>query len=152
MNARMTDRETETTGWEERNTLVYRGSSMHPTFRDLDVLMLQPDATPVAGDVIAYTSPENGRITVHRVVRCSDRGFVTQGDNNRSPDLRPVRTARVLGRVDLCNRDGTVTAVRGGRRGLAVAWCRHLTCLARFIASVLAGPVRRRLAGGWARR
>lgn len=130
---------------EDRKTLVYRGSSMYPTFRELDVLSYRNDRPLRAGDVIAYSSPDHGRITVHRITRKSGEDIITQGDNCRSPDPDPVSPASVLGRIDTFNRNGTVLTVHGDGPGLAYAIGCHVFCRLRPAIFGIIGPVYRRL-------
>lgn len=129
--------------WEQRNTLVYRGSSMYPTFRDLDVLSYRNDRPPRAGDVIVFSSSEHGIFIVHRIMRCAHRGYVTQGDNG-APDDEPVALAQVIGRITAANRNGSSFIVRGGPSGLAYAKGCHAFRRLRLMIAWMARPDLRR--------
>lgn len=124
---------------------MYKGSSMFPTFRELDVLSYRKDRSLRAGDVIAFVSPNHGHITVHRVVRIRGEEYITQGDNSASPDPAPVQPDRVLGRIDTFNRDGVVLKVCGGKPGFAYAKGCHAFRRLRPTIAALVGPVYRRL-------
>ena len=135
----------ESTEPGDRRTLVYRGSSMYPTFRELDVLTVRNDRPLRIGDVVAFTSPDHPRITVHRVIGRTGSNLITQGDNSRLPDEHPVSQEAILGRIDSANRDGSVLSVRGGGMGLAYGTACHLFSRFRPLVFGIMGPVYRRL-------
>jgi signal peptidase I len=76
------------------------GFSMSPFIRHGDIITVTP--LPLRfrrGDVVAFMSPETGKLTVHRVVRISPRrGYLIKGDNTPLPDGR-VEQAAIIGRV-----------------------------------------------------
>lgn len=137
------DRENNEPGY--RKTLVYRGSSMYPTFRELDVLSVQNDRLPRVGDVVAFTSPDHPRIIVHRVIGRTGPELITQGDNCLSPDEHPVAPDAILGRIDSVNRNGSVLSVLGGSMGLVCGKSSHVFCRFRPLIFGIMGPVYRRL-------
>src|SRR5207244_2652665 len=71
--------------------VMVAGTSMLPTLRTGDVVVVRPQASYHAGDVIAYRVPKGdpaagGRI-IHRIVSGSgDRGYTGQGDNRKTAD------------------------------------------------------------------
>jgi signal peptidase len=82
-----------------------RSGSMEPTLDSGDGFVAVPTAIagpPEAGDVIIYRaqSLNGGGLTTHRVVRETDRGYVTQGDANPFTDQSagepPVRRQQVV--------------------------------------------------------
>lgn len=84
----------------------YVGTSMHPTFREGDVLWVEPVAAPAVGDVILYRPP-GGPAVVHRVRAVAPGGrLITQGDASAGPDAAPVEPAQVVGRVQGVHRGG----------------------------------------------
>lgn len=66
---------------------IHTGSLCFIDYRD-------KDAKP--GDIIAFKS---GSVTVtHRVIRKTEDGYITKGDNNDSEDLKPVKREDILGK------------------------------------------------------
>lgn len=83
-------------------------NSMSPTLDPGDGFVLIPSAVagpPEAGDVVVFEAKElrGGGPTTHRVVGKTERGYITQGDNNNAPDQAtdepPVQTTQINGRV-----------------------------------------------------
>lgn len=105
--------------------LVYVGASMHPTFRDLDLLGVRKEPAVRVGDVIAFRLPGDGRTVVHRVTGVADGCYVTRGDGNRRADPAPVPPCAVLGLVATRTRNGREHTVLRGPVGLAVATARR---------------------------
>lgn len=82
--------------------------SMSPTLDPGDGFVLIPNALagpPEAGDVVVFEAKElrGGGPTTHRIVGKTDRGYITQGDNNNAPDQAadepPVQATQINGRV-----------------------------------------------------
>ena len=76
--------------------VVVQSGSMEPTIMTGDLAIIEVDRSPdtaTKGDVILFEDPR-GRVTLHRIVGKSERGFITQGDNNHSPDPDPVRVVK----------------------------------------------------------
>ena len=122
----------------------YRGLSMAGIFRPGDLLFFEP--VPIArlrrGDIVAYSDsqpPPEGVDTVHRVVAITSLGLICRGDNNRSPDRKPVTEERLIGRVSRFERGGRVHEVRGGRAGMRQA-C--LTWARRAVLRMMSAPLR----------
>lgn len=116
--------------------------SMSPTLDPGDGFVAVPaqlTADPEPGDVVTFRAERlhGGGLTTHRIVRETDRGYVTRGDANPFTDQAgeepPVKDARIVaealrvnGRAVVIPRLGTaVSAVRGvldaGRRTVAGA-------------------------------
>ena len=85
-----------------RTVRIY-SDSMAPEFGAGDVIYLDDDISNIeVGDIIAYIYDETGAIVAHRVVEVitdDDGGiwYVTQGDNNTTPDTDPVHPANIIG-------------------------------------------------------
>lgn len=80
--------------------------SMKPTLQPGDGFVLLPKALsspPESGDVIVFRAQNlgGGGLTTHRVVGETNRGYITQGDNNNAPDQAgsepPVKQAQIVG-------------------------------------------------------
>jgi hypothetical protein len=74
------------------------GDSMHPTIRNGDAVDLAPcDASALrCGDIVLARAARG--LTLHRIVRISDRGIVMRGDNALRSDA-PVAPEDILGRA-----------------------------------------------------
>jgi len=92
--------------------------SMSPTLDPGDGFVLIPSALagpPEAGDVVVFEAKElrGGGPTTHRIVGKTERGYITQGDNNNAPDQAadepPVQTTQINGRV--LQVGGTVVSI-----------------------------------------
>lgn len=80
--------------------------SMYPTIKAGDVIVTyKEDGNKYnKGDVITFTSPKNGGITItHRIVEVSslngEYSYKTKGDNNNTEDSELINGSNVLGRV-----------------------------------------------------
>jgi signal peptidase len=80
--------------------------SMSPTLQPGDGFILVPTAVagePDPGDVVVFRAERigGGGPTTHRIVAETERGYITQGDNNDAPDQTgtepPVQQAQVIG-------------------------------------------------------
>ena len=86
--------------------VVVAGTSMAPTFKSGDVVVVRSHPTYHAGEVIAYRIPKGapaagGRI-IHRIVGGSGAsGYVMKGDSRKTADLWHPRDADVIGSVSL---------------------------------------------------
>lgn len=77
--------------------------SMEPTLDEGDGYVLVPAGTVEEGDVITFYAPERDDYVTHRVVRKTERGYVTAGDANPTTDqasgLGWVQRDQVVGEV-----------------------------------------------------
>ena len=98
---------------------IYSGSSMHPQFKPGQLLYVRPAMHDIAvGDVIVFTNQNKTTNTVHRVIRVDQHKIFTRGDNNSYDDPDPVHPEEVLGIVRWLNKDGSISPVQGGKKGL----------------------------------
>lgn len=97
---------------------LYRGLSMYPTFRDRDLVVVEPlgGALPHAGDVIYFDSSVRGCRVIHRVVRVRADTVQTQGDSNDRPDACEPDARAIVGRVVAVCRPA-------GERRVVNGWC-----------------------------
>jgi len=87
-----------------------KGGSMYPFIKDGDVITIFPlsEAPPRLGDVVAFTHPESGKLTVHRLVRRKGDAYFLKGDNIQEAD-GVVRRKDILGCVKKVEREGRRT-------------------------------------------
>lgn len=84
-----------------------RGGSMRPSIRDGDAVTVSPLAgiPPVEGEVAAFKHPHSGRLFIHRVIKRTEDGVRTRGDNLNIPDP-VIPHPLVLGVVSAVERNG----------------------------------------------
>lgn len=103
------------------SSLIYKGQSMNPTFRDGDLLFIAPYLSHQkvhVGDVVVFrTSEHKNDYVVHRVVHVGPNWVRTQGDNNPAPDPYLVSYDDIVGRVKCLQRGVRKLNVHGGFRG-----------------------------------
>ena len=77
--------------------------SMEPTIGTNDGYFVVPAGTVSSGDIVTFWSPQRDAYVTHRIVGESETGFITQGDNNPSPDQEAgypaVSRDRIVGTV-----------------------------------------------------
>jgi len=107
--------------------LTYAGSSMNPTLRRPDVIEVSlylGRSVPV-GDVVLFRSPDNQEYVVHRVIRITEQGMRTRGDNSENEDPFVLAPGDVTGQVIAAWRGQTRRAIAGGRVGQVTGhWAR----------------------------
>lgn len=136
--------------------VAVRGTSMLPTYKHGDLVVVQSAATYKVGDVVAYHVPAGevgaGRVVIHRIVGGNATiGFTLQGDNNSAPDpWRPKQADMVgLATFRVSNAGRLITLVQ---QPVMLAGLASAIVVTVFLARP-AGParrarrVRRRLAG-----
>jgi hypothetical protein len=115
----------------------YSGPSMNPTLKEGDLLEVRGyGCEPIRiGDVILFKKESSNSIVVHRVIRLSDEGLVTQGDNNLEKDIGFLDARDVIGHVIAAWRGQRRRDVLGGRTGMIMAgFIGHRT---RLVSSIL---------------
>jgi len=104
----------------EKTNLFYNGRSMRGTFRNGDLLELEPvkpgDLRP--GDVVVYRGKDDPEeMVVHRVVLIAKGRIRTRGDWNLQEDSTDLAYSRLIGRVTGLERKGNRHTVANGPRG-----------------------------------
>jgi signal peptidase I len=107
------------------------GTSMEPTLRTGDFVVLRRADTYRVGDVVAFRIPPGepaaGTFVIHRIIGGSGAtGFVTQGDNKDRPDRWQPTSADILGAQ-------TFVWAGGGR---VIGWLRDPAIFASAVAGV----------------
>jgi signal peptidase len=82
--------------------ILVSGTSMLPTMKDGDLVVVRRAASYGTGDVVAYRVPKGeanaGAQVIHRIVSGDgDRGFVVQGDNRSAVDMWRPRDEDMIG-------------------------------------------------------
>lgn len=82
------------------DTVVGRGDSMLPLYRDRTVLVLQRvDFETLASGMTAVFVGDSGRLVAHMLMEKTPRGWLAQGVGNRARDLTPVKLQNYVGIV-----------------------------------------------------
>ncbi|AJW70530.1 signal peptidase I [Nitrosopumilus adriaticus] len=74
------------------------GNSMYPVIESGTFVVLKQDQKYIIGDIIGFVNEEEKNV-VHRIVKQTDEGFITKGDNNRKNDPGIVPVDEVIGRT-----------------------------------------------------
>lgn len=86
-----------------------RGYSMYPFIRDKDVLTISPlrGRQLKAGDVVAFTQNNTGRLAIHRIIEKKESGWLIRGDNCFEPDgvIPDEKVIGIVTRVERAGRD-----------------------------------------------
>lgn len=84
-------------GGSETATVV-SGRSMLPHLETGDLVLARHASTPSVGDVVVFRPDGLEATVIHRIVRREpDGAFLTQGDNNPTPDPWRIDTTEILG-------------------------------------------------------
>lgn len=82
------------------STYIIPSGSMEPTVKAGSVAIITPANEIKINDIVAFTSPDNQKITIlHRVTEVTDKGYKTKGDNNNSADNWIVPSVFVKGKM-----------------------------------------------------
>ena len=112
---------------DEQIHLIYRGTSMNPTFFEPEMLTVKPylDSTPQRGDVVCYHVDFKAECIVHRVFSVKDDIIRTRGDNSRNPDEYTVSKSDILGKVITASKENQVRRIYSGHRGVLDMYMRR---------------------------
>ena len=84
---------------------IVQSGSMEPTIKTGSIVIVKPEASYHAGDIITFSSRGNSVPITHRIVEAEQSGagsqFITRGDANDAADLQSVANRQVLGKVVL---------------------------------------------------
>ena len=75
------------------------GKSMLPTLRSGDLVLLRTSPAYQVGDIVGFSDPEIHAVIVHRIISSANGQYITQGDNNPTPDAYSSTYQDVLGKV-----------------------------------------------------
>ena len=98
------------------------GFSMTPFIRDGDIITIAPLLLRLqAGDIVAFINPCCRRLTVHRIVHVSEKGYLIKGDNNPEADGR-VQLSTIIGKVVRVEHGNRSVRLGLGLERHAIAW------------------------------
>jgi len=98
----------------------FYGSSMLPTLKPGDRLLVVCGGVVRAGDIVVFQS--DGKLHIaHRVVSVISLGIITRGDNANADDLRILQPDEITGKVVAAQRGTRHRVIRGGRHGILYA-------------------------------
>ncbi len=103
------------------------GISMSPFIRDGDVITIAPVLSSIlrVGDVVAFVNPDCMKLTVHRILKVSQEGFLIKGDNNSDHD-GIMSAESIIGRVVKVEHFGKNVGIGLGIERIAIAWLSRL--------------------------
>src|SRR5581483_4629369 len=83
--------------------VIIKGSSMLPTYKSGDLVIVKSQNSYQVGDAVAYKVPQGqlgaGDTVIHRIIGGNGRdGFNLQGDNNKSADPWHPTTGDIVGK------------------------------------------------------
>ena len=110
------------------------GNSMYPTLSEPMILETSTAEHYRQGDVVVFTK-KNCNTIVHRIVRLTNSGFITRGDNNLKDD-EPIVQQDILGKVVAAYRGEKQYRVSEGSYGY------RLHCYLQIRKNILRYPLR----------
>ena len=79
---------------------VVESGSMQPSIPVGSLVISHPQTSYRTGQVVTYRDQARPKVTItHRIIRFNGLDAVTQGDANDAPDLQPVPSKNIVGRV-----------------------------------------------------
>jgi signal peptidase I len=102
-----------------------RGWSMTPFIQDGDVITVAPykkNFNLKNGDVVAFVSPVEGRLMVHRLIAKVEHGFLIRGDGVDVNETMTIHRDNILGRVVKHDRKGHRIKLGLGPERVIIAW------------------------------
>ena len=122
---------------------LYRGPSMSPTLKPLDMLHVVPyDGRRIRpGDVVVFRHPSSSHKVVHRVVSAGPGGVRTRGDNCLAADTWVLDPDSILGYVSHADRGNKRVRIYGGPAGRLCAFGPRLFLLVRSALYFVLRPV-----------
>lgn len=112
---------------QDTQLVAYGGNSMKPTLREAELMEVSPyhDRPIRRGDVIYFTGHDKVTAVVHRVIGITDKGVMTQGDNNPTADEHMPDQAQIIGRVTAVWSGMRKRIIRGGWQGHLIGLSLH---------------------------
>jgi signal peptidase I len=120
------------------------GPSMYPTLRGGDGLVLKKyksNADLKIGDIIVYPHPEPNKNfdVVHRIIKLTEKGVVTRGDNNNKIDPYLVVYENISGWVYAAKRKNKTIYLLNGKKGYIL---HRLMLFRKYVVYPMIKPLR----------
>lgn len=115
-----------------------RGTSMAPFIKDRDILTVEPiqNLPLTIGDVVAFRSPANEKLVIHRLVSRHGNDYVVKGDNLLHPD-GSVPVERIYGKVAAIQRQSRSCRFGMGPERKLIALLSRLSILTRLVRAYI---------------
>jgi hypothetical protein len=108
--------------------LKVRGFSMLPFIRDEDIVTISPllNSSLALGFAVAFTHPQTGRLTIHRIIAKRGNFYLIKGDCiNKADGLIPKKN--ILGTVTKIERNGKKVLLGLGPERILIAFLNRLS-------------------------
>jgi hypothetical protein len=119
---------------------AYAGPSMNSTLREPEIMEVVPYGNSLlrVGDVVFFLPPGTEQPVVHRVVRVTQVGISTLGDNNTREDPYFLQAKDIKGQVKAAWRGQKRRKIAGGLQGRLIGcWLRWRRIPDRVISHLL---------------
>ena len=74
--------------------------SMEPTLMPNDILITKAQGNYNLGDIVTFYAKDTNRITTHRIVEITQKGYITRGDSvTISSNDKEIENADIIGKV-----------------------------------------------------
>lgn len=95
---------------------TFIGSSMYPTLKEPEIIELKPyeNRKIYVGDVIFFLPPKKDKSVIHRVIKITDKGIKTRGDNNSLDDDYFLQMKDIKGQVISVIKNDKERKIYGG--------------------------------------
>lgn len=106
---------------------TFIGSSMYPTLKEPEVIKLKPyeDGKIRVGDVIFFLPPGKDKSVIHRVIKITNKGIKTRGDNNSLDDDYFLQMKDIKGQVISVIKNDKERKIYGGFIGIIIGKWLH---------------------------
>lgn len=92
---------------------IGKNNSMQPTLKPNDFIITKQQNNYKVGDIITFIAKDTNKVTTHRIVQITERGFITRGDYEFvSGDDKEITKVDIIGKV-VCvlPKGGTVLVI-----------------------------------------
>lgn len=79
--------------------ITTHGVSMNPVYYEGDLVVVEKARSYQVGEIVAYRTPAQPFVVLHRIIAGDASGFVMKGDNNESTDPHHPTAQQILGRA-----------------------------------------------------
>ena len=80
--------------------MIVQSGSMEPEIKTGSIVMTKPSSEYNVGDIITFGPYSRTKApTTHRIVEVKNGTYITKGDRNNAPDVKPVTQKEIIGKV-----------------------------------------------------